>query len=280
MTAVCLIANLYTMIRLFQIVVFTCLISAISGCNGRQEKKPTLQGIKLGDIAPVNSNKQPEDQWLKTINLDIYFFEIPAENIGALENIWKILYTKPLQFNNQEAFLANSFVIGFGQMQIWDEVGNLLRAAGGKKIKTVSLLFSDDQPEDLSVIALNAEQDVFYISGESSMEGVTRGPGLIALRIIAKKIPTARGLCWVNATPVFTLPTENPTPQLAAIEKAREFSFNSASFSLKMSTGDFLFLGPDKYLSHQITLGSLFFSRPERKPVIRTFLLVCSRIVD
>jgi hypothetical protein len=59
-----------------------------------------------------------------------------------------------------------------------------------------------------------------------------------------------------------------------------------------MSPGDFVVLGPEKYLSDQTALGGLFFSNPQGsmffskterkppqlKPAVRIFLLVCTGI--
>jgi len=84
----------------------------------------------------------------------------------------------------------------------------------------------------------------------------------------------------VDVQPVFSLPVRSSIPQLAAREKSGEFLFTSAGFKLKMSPGDFVILGPQKYISHQITLGGLSFSRPEPKPVVRVFLFVCTGIID
>jgi hypothetical protein len=81
-------------------------------------------------------------------------------------------------------------------------------------------------------------------------------------------------------------------PQLDARAKLREFPFSAAAFGLKMSPGDFILLGPKEYISDQTALGGLFFSNPkgslflneterkplERKPAVRIFLLVCTRI--
>jgi len=268
------------MIRLFQIMVFSCAVVLLTSCNAPEKDEPIWEQVKLGDLAPPADAKHPGGQLLKTININIYIFEMPAENISALNDAWQMLYTKPLKFNNYDAFCANSFLVGFGQIQMWDKIANILYDAGGKKIETVSLLLPDGQTNDFSIARLGKEQSSFYISAAGSMEGTTVGPGKLALRIKVEKIPGSRGVCKVNAQPVFPSPIQSPIPQLAAQAKSAEFLFTSAGFSLKMSPGDFILLGPEKYIDHQITLGSLFFSRPGRKPTVRMFLLVCTRIID
>ena len=284
------------MIRFFRIVVFSCAASVLTGCNAHEKSEPIWQQVKITDLAPPHSAKQPDGQLLKTINFDVCIFEIPAENIGALDDVWQMLqgphfarspaksrkmgplYTKPFRFNDYNAFTANSFLVGFGQIQTLNKIDDLLRAADGKKIKTVSLLLTDGQANDIDIARLYNEQTVFYVSSTSSMEGATVGPGTFVLRIKAEKIPGFKSVCNVDVLPVSSPPMRRSITQLAGREKTGELLFTSAGFKLKMRPGDLFFLGPGKYISNQITLASLFFSRPRRQPVVRTYLIICGRI--
>jgi len=280
------------MIRVFQIVVLACLAFCLTGCGAPEKGEPIWQQFKIGDLAPSHSGKRPGGQLLKTANFNVYLFEIPAENIIALNDIWRMLYSKPLQFNNYDAFKANSFLVGFGQAQMWSKIIDLLLAADGKGTERVSLLLPDGRANGLPIARLDNEQTVFYISTEGSMEGASIGPGELTLRMKAEKIPGSKGVCQVSILPVFSPPIMGPIPELVYRAKAGEFPFTSAGFGLKMSPGDLVVLGPEKYIDHQITLGSLFFSRPEgslffsrterkppeRKPAVRIFLLLCTAI--
>jgi len=261
-------------------MVLICTAVLLTSCNAPEKEKPIWEQVKISDLDTSSDVNNPNGRLLKTINLDIHIFEMPAEDVNVLNYVQQMLYTKPLQFNDYEAFKANSFSLGFGQLQMWDTIANVLRDAGSKHIETVSLLLFDGEINDFTIARLNKEQTVFYTSSAGSMEGATIGPGKLALRIKIEKIPGSRGVCNVSAMPVFTSPKINLAPRLAEREKANEFLFTSAGFSLKMSPGDFVLLGPEKYVDNQITLGSLFFSMPKPKPTIRMFLLICTRIID
>ncbi len=268
------------MIRFFKITVLICTAALLTGCKAPEKEKPIWENVKLSDLATSSDVNNPEGRPLKTINLDIHIFEMPAEDTNVFNYAQRMLYTKPLQFNDYEAFKANSFSASFGQIQMWNTVANVLRGAGSKHIETVSLLLLDGETSNFTITRLNQEQTIFYISTTGSMEGATVGPGKLALRIKAEKIPGSRGVCNVSAMPVFMPPTHSPIPQLDERAKSNEFLFTSAGFGLKMSPGDFVLLGPEKYIDNQITLGSLFFSMPKPKPTIRMFLLICTRIID
>jgi hypothetical protein len=62
--------------------------------------------------------------------------------------------------------------------------------------------------------------------------------------------------------------------------KNNEFSFGRCGFELKMGPQDFVFLGTEKYISHQMTLNGLFFNKAAGKPVVRNYLIFCSGISD
>ncbi|MEE9370761.1 MAG: hypothetical protein V3W45_04740, partial [Sedimentisphaerales bacterium] len=267
------------MVRIFQIAVFSCAIALLIGCNGSEEDVPIWEGVKIGDIAPTTGTQRKGAQLLKTINFNVYVFELPADNISVLDGIWPMLHTKPLQFNDYEAFSANSFLVGFGQVPMWNRIRGLLLGGGAEKTETVSLVLTDGQYRDYRLARLDSEQTVFYIPSGGTMEGATIGPGKIALRITAEKDPTSRGVCDVNFLPVFTPRLSSAIPQLAARAKMKEFLFTPVGFGLKMSPGDFVFLWPRKYSKDQITLSSLFFSRPKsHKPVVRAYLFVCAMV--
>jgi len=268
------------MIRFYHIMVLCFIAALLGGCNGSEKDEPIWKDTKISDLAPSAGSKSPDDL-LKTITFNIYIFEMPAKNISMLDNAWWILYTNSLEFNSYEAFNANSFSIGFGKDRMWNKIADLLRKAGAERIETVSLLLSDMEASDVAIATVYDEQTVFYRWRDGSVEGTSMGPGIIALRVKVEKIPGSRGVCKLDVLPVFLPPTRSLIPQLAAREKSNEFLFDWCRFGSKMAPSDFVFLGPKRYVGSQTTLDSLLFSRTyDDEQVVRTYLFVCSRIVD
>ena len=195
-----------------------------------------------------------------------------------------------MQLKDYEAFNANSFLVRFGQVDLWRQTNNLLLGAEGRNIAKVSLLLADGQAQTITITGLDRPQSIYYTSVNGSTEGANVGPGFFGLRINADKIPGSRGVCNLVAYPVFSPPMQGAIPQLKTVGKLREFPFTCAAFGLKMSPGDFVFLAPKEYISDQTALGGLFFSNPqgglffsktkspEYKPAVRIFLLVCTGI--
>lgn len=266
------------MIRLFQITTFIFISVLPAGCKGREENEPIWKHLKITDLAPSDSSGRASGRLLKTINFEIYVFDMPAEKIAVLDNVWPLLYTNQMQFNDYKAFGANSFRAGFGQTLMWDKIAELLRGGGAKEEESVSLLLFDGRADEVAIARLYDKQTFFYNSAGDAVEGISIGPGDIVLRIKAERIPDSKGLCLVETQPVFVPLTKSSVPQMASHLKSREFFFVSAGFKLKMGPGDFVFLGPAEYFDHQATLGSRFFSRQGQVPIVRSYLIICARI--
>jgi hypothetical protein len=267
------------MARVRGIIVFVFAAAIITGCNSIEKKRPVWEDTKIGDLASPRDKGSAAGQLIKTINFNVFVFEIPVENIHVLDNVWWALTTQPLEFNNYKAFRDNSFMVGYGQVDMWNRISQLLQSAEGKRQVRVSLLLSEGQSNDFAVADLEDEKKVYYSTAEGFTEKAI-GPGILAIRAQAERVPGSRGVCKFQATPVFSPPASSSIPQIAEHDQLREFVFTAAGFKLKMSPGDFFFLGPEKYTAHQTTLDSLFFSRPRRKPVVRIYLFVCTGIVD
>src|SRR4030042_4124260 len=142
------------MIRLFQILVLICTAALLTGCTAPEEEKPIWEQVKISDLDTSSDVDHPQGRPLKTINLDIHIFEMPAEDTNTFNYAQQMLYTKPLHFNDYEAFKANSFSASFGQIQMWNTVANVLRDAGSKHIETVSLLLPDGETSDFTIARL------------------------------------------------------------------------------------------------------------------------------
>ena len=273
-----------------------CLLSSIfvflCGCSETPKEPPVWEKVKISDLAPYEGDKPRPSQKIKTINLDVHVFEIPAEKISELDKIRKKLYIRPLRLRDYGAFHANSFWIRFGQRRLWNDIYEMLQDADGQRVTRISLMLPDAWPETLTITGLDHPQSISYTAVNGSEEAAHVGPGVLGLRVKAKSIPTSPGECSVTAYPVFTPPVKSAIPELDAQVKRREFPFTIAAFGLNMRPGHFIVLAPTEYVESQTTLGGLFFSNPqgsfffregesdppERKPAVRVFLLLCVRI--
>jgi hypothetical protein len=280
----------YTSCILYSVFCILFCAFCFLGCAEPEPEVPVWEKVKIGDLAPYEAGKTQKAELLKMTRLDVHIFEIPAENISEIDKIRKRLFIRPLKLKDYEAFNANSFMVRFGQVNMWRQTNDWLLGAEGRNIANVSLLLADGEAQTIAITGLDNPQPLYYTATDGSIKGANVGPGIFGLRIKAEKIPGSRGVCNLVAYPVFTPPTQSTIPQLDARGKLREFPFTSAAFGLKMSPGDFVFLTPKEYISDLTSLGGLFFSNPqgglffsktkapEYKPAVRIFLLVCTGI--
>ncbi len=266
------------MIRLFPFIVFVGVFFLPSGCGGDKDK-PIWQDVKITDLAPSYSGAKPDRQ-LQMIDFDVYIFEMPAEAVTVLDDVWPVLSTQSLRFNNRNAFGANLFSAGFGSGSMWDKVGQALRSGGARKIRKISLYLFEAQANDVIASRLYGKENMFYLADQGRREQITVGPGTFVLRLKAERIASAKGVCKVSVMPVFSPLAASSIPQLAARIKAGEVPFEAVGFELKMAPGDFVFLGPKKYVSRQAGLSGRFFSRAGDEPAVRVYLIVFGAIVD
>ena len=262
-------------------MVLACVFLSLAGCNGQKATDPIWKDVKIRDLAPSQRNDQPATMLLRTVNLSVYTFEVPAENIDTLNVISQNLsgYAKRLRFNNHNAFVANSLSVAYGPAPRRAETTNLLQAKA-EKIKTTSLLLPDEQPYDFSITRLYDREAIFFNLADGSMQAVDVGSGRIVLRITAKKISGTRGLCKINVLPVFARPIKSFIPALVEQERSKHIPFTVAGFSLKMSPGDFFLFSPLKYSEEESTLTQLLFGRPGPKPAVVVFLFVCTAVTN
>jgi len=267
--------------RFFQIAVCGLAVVILGGCSNSKQNQdePIWKHVKLRDLATPDVNGQTDSQ-LKTINFNVFIYDMPAAKIGDLNDIWQVLYTRQLQFSNYNAFRANSFKVGFGQEgQNWSKIGEVLGKAGAKESELLTLFLTNGRSDYVPIAVLQNEQTVWYFPSGDAIEGATLGPGEITLKVRAQVTAEQRGVCKVEMQPAFPARILGPLEKMAG-QKNGDFLFSGCRLRLKMGVGDFIFLGPDKYIADKITLGSLFFSRAGRMPAVRTYLIVCTSIYD
>ncbi len=266
------------MVRFYCTLLLALASFLLAGCPA-PEKPPIWKDVKIGDLAP-HVPPPPNQPSPEIINLDIYVFEIPSNDVNTLDNIWPLLYTQPLRFNSYNAFAMNLFAAGFGQPQNWNKIADILRNTGARRAERNSLVLLNGQPKDVPITAIDSEKTIFYTSVSHKSEGVTIGPGAFTLRIKMRKIPGQRGVCNMSVQPVFIPSGEFLLPSQKETYTAGTFAFDALGFESQISPGSFLLLGPRKYTADKSGLAGVFFSTDFPRPAAKLYLLVCGEMSD
>ncbi len=268
------------MFRFYYILLLGFTSFLLAGCpSSTPENIPIWEQTKIGDLVP-RVTAEPNQQLSDMINLDIYIFEISAEDANIFDNIWSLLDTQPLRFNDYDAFCANLFAAGFSEASAWDPLGEILRSGNAKRAERDSLILLNNRPRDITVTAVDATKTIFYTSASARSEGITLGPGLVVLRIKTQKIIGQRGVCNLSIQPIFLPLRESRNRRSKEGDKEIPFVFDALGFRLKISPGDLFLLGPKKYTTDQAGLAACFFSREKPRPIVRLYVFVCGEIAD
>jgi hypothetical protein len=271
------------------------LIGAFCGCRpAPEEPAPIWEHIRLGDLTPRTDGQQTQAELLASVHLDIFVIDIPLANIEQLDEVWPALSTGAIRVNNYEAFSANGLRARSGRLDDWPEVERLLTAAGGRVNMTTSAALSEDAPSDLPVAELPRGGTISFVGTDLTRETANVGIGLLVLRFEAQRVGAMRGVRQIVAHPVFAPPMAVAIPELQAELQDSEFHFAPAALAAQMSPGDLIMLGPNGYISERSALGAMLFNEPqqvlfldpqrrqapEKKPAVRIFVIVCTRIND
>ena len=245
-----------------------CLSFVCSGCDGQKKgpEKTVWENTRLSDLATTQPNPQAGIKKLNTINIQVQIYEIPSNSVDKLDDISKILTVQPLHFSRSNIFNANGFIAGFSRTSAGVQILELLKSAGGRNAAAISLLLEDGQTDYVPVLRLSSAKSIFYTALNGKTDSKTIGPGLLALRITAQKSPVFRGTYIITAVPAVPSIIGGVGSQVQSLAKLNDIVFDSCSFSLQFSPGDFFLLRPIKYAEHGNSLGSLFFSRPGIRP--------------
>lgn len=283
---------------LYITLALTILLSA--GCEPAQEKKPTgpsLEGIKIGDLAPKDAPQMPSE-----IQLAVFAYEMPAENASILADIFKWLRSDFMNFSSRKAFLANGFETGFGYNHGWRQVGDALAKANARNVGTSNLLFMGSSTNEVVTGGSPAGQTFYLHKRSGQSEVVTLKDGQFLWRVRARALSEREGSAMVQIVPQQKESVSNAIKKMPGFEGAGENVYHDMAVKVYMTPGDFIIIGPASEETAQITLSDFYFRRkgniivPDIKegkipddgqpsykiekniPLIRIYAFVCARV--
>jgi hypothetical protein len=220
--------------------------------------------------------------------MDVHSLELPAADVDRLDKVWDVLTAKPMRMNSYNAFSQNGFRVKFGRTENWLQIESLLAEAGAQRTATTSLILAENDATDLPVAHLPEARRIAFVSSNLSQDIVNVGPGALVLRLTCQPMPWARGVRKIIAYPAYTLPVTSAIRELEIRVQKHDFAFASAAFATQMGPGDLLLLGPEKDSRERVSLGGLFFNKPEgslffqpaarklprHRPAVRVFVIV------
>jgi hypothetical protein len=272
-------------------LMFLCIAFAIlTGCGNNNQQVQT-KGIKINELAATQANsKGPQKenlqmQILHTTNINVVTYELPADKIPALDDIWKNLNANALRYNDANGFSANELRAGAGTIRDFPKIMSALTNSKAKKLYTTSLMIQTNQPEIVDMARLTRKTMISYIGRQGAVQNNEMGPGNLAMQVMARQIlpdlqtgSANTSSASIQITPIIYYSTEGLSPQMVTQIRANDVRIYSAGFGMNIKPGEFIVLAPARITVDEKTAADRFFIKHEPDTTIRILLFICSSI--
>jgi hypothetical protein len=184
-------------------------------------------------------------------------------------------------------FAANSFKFGFGEQQMWYTIADLLEPAGTIVERRIKMKLDYGQIDEFIIERVDTKMNLFYLKSNLEIKSLDIDQGQFVFKIMASPVTGIRGICRLEATPVY-MPVKLSTDK----ELKENISIDSLGFAVNMGPGDFFILGPqpeyaklvrdettDMNTAGEKSLTNFLFTNPEKNKV-RLFAVFCTGISD
>jgi hypothetical protein len=236
------------------------LLSFLCGCQNNQNQPTELVApgdiIKLSDIQPTHKIQTPTEMVIK-----MFTYELPAENIQYLDEIYDEISESHLRYPDLDLFKENGFEAGFATEPVWPIISDALYRASAQNVLTSNLLFLDSATNRIPAAETYNKQSFYLHKRRGEPELVKLPTGQLLFEVKARALPDGGGYGLVQ---IEAMHQKNILPTLTNIpgyENAGKTIFNQISFKLNMTVGEFVVLGPSLDESDRVTLADLFFKR-------------------
>jgi hypothetical protein len=229
---------------------------------------------------------------LTGINLDIYYYEVPVDQVKSLVPVWNPLSKQAIRFKNALSFQGNGFQFSRTRMDKLSWIIGNLEQAQALKIGTSSMILAEDYDSDLMVTSLAERHTISFLDMKGATQSALVGPGCLNLRLKAEKSQGSPYPDQIVGYPMFTVPSNKGIEKLDQLASQYEAAFLSSSFTVRAVPGDVFLLGPEEFYGDISTLGGLFFLNPSgrvfepsrvggtrtTKATVRVFVILCTSI--
>ena len=242
---------------------FILLPAVLLGCRSQDQPPPVWEQAKIGELGVINPPQNRPSSLVAQIKLEVQAFEIPAENVSELDEMWRPLTSKGLRFKNHAAFRANGFRVGKGRAHDLSWVVGKLREAQGQRIDTITLMLTDDLEDDIRIRPVSTPRSLTFTTMDGSRQDTTVNAGVFCWRVKAKKLGPPGTIAQFTAYPFFKIPVPEAIEELAELARSRQIAFLAAAFTTRLTARNLIVLGPEGYYGDQSTLGGLLLENPQ-----------------
>lgn len=247
----------------------------IAGCGrveSTSQNRPARR-LKIGDLAPGDPVEFP-----KQVSFQIATLEISTDHIDVLQDAIQKLHSEPLHFASLHAFENSGLTAGFGQSTDWHKFTVKMDEAKPRQVYVNTLVCLDEKGLDMASGQLYESQTVIYKDAGQSFQEVTLEPGQVAWSIRSRPIPDMPGVADTTIQAVHRRRTDITAARLSRTVDVKQTVLGPTTLSVKIGSGQFLVLAPNRIDEQPESLVNLLFPNPRDADVIRFYLILCSKV--
>jgi hypothetical protein len=265
----------------------------MGGCKKTHTEPPPLwERVDLSDLESSDSPGSQSLQPLESINLDVYYYEVPVDQVKTLQKVWNPLNKQGIRFKNAMSFQNNGFQFSHAQLDKLSWIIGNLEEVQAQKIGTFALILAEGYDSDLAITPLPGSHTISFLDTKGNTQSAKIGPGQLNLRLRAQKSRNSPYPDEIVAYPMVTVASHKGIEKLKELASRYEVAFMSSSFSVRIRPGDVFLLGPEEFYGDMTTLGGLFFTNPRgrvfapsrlgglptHKQTVRAYVILCTSI--
>lgn len=249
------------------------------GCTAQKDPKKEIK--EMGSKIFSGSKKSSKGSIRKLVDMvkiRVGTIEVPAGSASRSGKLWNYLDEEPVALKSTVLGL-NGFRVGLGIEETWPEVKRALKELTGKTVKMTDIQTAPGQPTPVVVQEKRPVQTIFSYTEKGFLKGSDYPPGDNLLLLCPTINEYDRDAVLLTIQPQirttrhYRLPTTKDG-YTTLVRRPKIFDFTSMTFSLKVTKGDFLIIGPGAQSSRPSSMGHHFLTRKRGGITFETVLVL------
>lgn len=250
-----------------------------AGCNTKNDPNQEIKDV--GSKIFTGTKKSSDGsikKFVDMVKIRVGTIEVPAGSASRSGKLWNYLDEEPVALKSSVLGL-NGFRVGLGIEETWPEVMRALKELTAKTVKMTDIQTAPGQPAPVVVQEKRPVQTIFSYTDKGFLKGSDYPPGdnLLLLCPTINEYDRDSVLLTIQpqirTTRHYRLPTTKDG-YTTLVRRPKIFDFTSMTFSLKVSKGDFLIIGPGAQSSRPSSMGHHFLTRKKGGITFETVLVL------
>jgi hypothetical protein len=259
------------------------LLAASLVAAGCPSTNAPSDGRDIGTMPGTDRTTAPNRQLMVSFRMATVL--LPAGTASGSEDLWSYVDEEAIGADTAAALGRNGMRVGVGRTSNWPDVADVLGRMTGRQIALTHIPVLPGSTIPINLKRRQPAQTIFLSLNDLSLTGEDYPPGTNLLAINCRIDENNRDALLVTGVPQIT--TTRLRPKLVNEGGARGFVpqpdwfvFDPLQFRLRMSSDEFLVIGPGRRASIPTSVGHHFLLRRQEGIDFETVLVLMPQITE